>query len=65
MKKGKNKNQQRNAKFIVQILAVCLNGNRTLVKYTQNKIAFFVMFVHTYLGKDGTIITVKTPQYII
>ncbi len=26
---------------------------------------YYLMFVHTYLRKGGTIINVKTPQYII
>lgn len=35
------------------------------VQNIQKQIAFFVKFVHTYWGFYGTIITVKTPQYII
>ncbi len=31
----------------------------------QKNMKNFLMFVHTYLWKGGTILNVKTPQYII
>lgn len=40
-------------------------GEKLNAQNVQKKIIYFLMFVHTYLRKGGTIINVKTPQYII
>jgi len=39
--------------------------NENYVNVAQNEIAKFVNFVQTFEGLRVTIITVKTPQYII
>lgn len=39
--------------------------DKSTIQNLQKQVQHFVMFVHTYGGNDGTIIFVKTPQYII
>ena len=40
-------------------------GKKSGMQTAQKVFSKNVMFVHTYLIKDGTIFNVKTPQYII
>ena len=38
---------------------------KSTIQNAQKAYATFVKFVHTLIGRDDTIINVKTPQYII
>lgn len=52
-------------RFLCNILSNGKERQKANVQIIQKDILKKWKFVHTYLREGGTIITVKTPQYII